>query len=171
METWHESLEGGDAELDGAHRQLWALSTAAEEAVARNDPRTTRWKLDEFFELTGAHFAEEERLMRESAYPGADAHLQDHASYLTELHKLRKELGLNGLSPLFRLWFGSRFTGWLRSHVKGMDQSFHRHLRLWKEAQAAAAAAPAPPETPASPATPAPAGAPPAQPGAAKAPA
>lgn len=143
MEPWHEALEGGDVELDDAHRLLYEVNSAAEEAVTRNDLRTTRWKLDELFDVTGAHFAAEERWMRESEYPAMAGHLADHAAYLAELHKLRKELGQNGLSPLFRLWFTSRFTGWLRSHVKGMDQAFHRHLRLWKEAQALAAAAPA----------------------------
>ncbi len=143
MEPWNEALEGGDEELDDAHRLLYEVNSAAEAAVARSDLRTTRWKLDELFDVTGAHFAAEERWMRESEYPAMAGHLADHAAYLAELHKLRKELGQNGLSPLFRLWFTSRFTGWLRSHIKGMDQAFHRHLRLWKEARALAAAAPA----------------------------
>jgi len=161
VEPWTDALAGGDAELDDAHQLLYELNGATEAAVARGDLRTARWKLDELFDVTGAHFAAEERWMRESAYPAAAPHLADHADYLGELHKLRKEIAQHGLSPLFKLWFGSRFTGWLRSHVKGMDLQFQRHLRHWKEAQAAATAAagapapdaptPAPPQVASSP--------------------
>jgi hemerythrin-like metal-binding protein len=160
VEPWSDDLAGGDAELDDAHRLLYELSTATEEAVARGDLRTARWKLDELFDVTGAHFAAEERWMRESGYPAAAPHQADHADYLGELHKLRKELSQHGLSPLFKLWFGSRFTGWLRSHVKGLDLQFQRHLRHWKEAQVAATAAPGAQE-----ATPAPESKPEPQPG------
>ncbi|MBL0275398.1 MAG: hemerythrin family protein [Anaeromyxobacter sp.] len=170
MEAWDPALALGEAELDDAHELLYQLNSATEEAVARGDLRTARWKLDELFDVTGAHFAAEERWMRETAYPAAAGHQADHAAYLGELHKLRKELGASGLSPLFRLWFGSRFTGWLRLHVKGMDQQFHRHLRLWKEAQALLAAVPPPGAPPAAgtpgAAAPSPAAAPAPKPGA-----
>ena len=56
--------------------------------------------------------------MRDSAFPDAAAHAAVHAEHVAELHKLRKELAQNGLSPLFRLWFGSRFTGWMRAQGK-----------------------------------------------------
>ncbi len=127
-----------EGRLEDSHRRLHELADEVEAAVARGDLRIARWKLDALFDDTGAHFAAEERLMREARYPDADAHAGVHAEHVAELHQLRKELAQHGLSPLFKLWFGSRFTGWMRSHVRGMDQALERHLRRWAEAQAAA---------------------------------
>lgn len=127
-----------EGELGASHHDLHALADEVEAAVGRGDLRIARWKLDALFDETGVHFVLEERLMRDSAFPAAEAHAAVHAEHVAELHKLRKELAQNGLSPLFRLWFSSRFTGWMRSHVRGMDQALERHLRQWREAQAAA---------------------------------
>lgn len=126
------------SDMEHAHRRLHELAEEVEATVERGELRLARWKLETLIDEAGAHFLLEERLMRESAYPEADAHAAVHAEHVAELHKLRKELAQHGLSPLFKLWFGSRFAGWMRSHVRGMDQALERHLRRWAEAQAAA---------------------------------
>jgi hypothetical protein len=55
---------------------------------------------------------------------------------MADFGRLLAELRARGLSPLFRLWFGSRFQDWLRFHIRGQDVQLYRHLRQWLEAQA-----------------------------------
>jgi hypothetical protein len=79
--------------------------------------------------------------MAESAFRETSAHVQAHAAYLKELEGLIAELPAAGLSPRFRLWFGSRLAPWLRLHIRGIDAQFARHYRAWLEKQAKVAEA------------------------------
>ena len=126
------------AELDRMHAHLEEVNTAVEAAVGAASLRTVRWHLDELFDHTAAHFHFEERLMSGCDFPGRGPHLADHGAYLEDLHKIRRELAANGLTPRFSLWFRSRCAGWMRAHARGMDQQLARHVASWLEARATA---------------------------------
>jgi hemerythrin len=141
MESWSQSFEVGVPRMDEAHRALNQHLETAVEAVERGDRAGTGAALGALAEGTAAHFQEEEGLMQASAFPGLKGHREAHAAFLAELRKVRAELEARGLSPLFRLWFGSRLADWIRFHVKGLDAQFARHHRAWQEEQARAAEA------------------------------
>jgi len=136
MGSWNAGLEVGHAEMDGEHRGLYGLTVQAAGCAARNDSGGVAGALSALFTTSVAHFEHEEALMVESAYPALDEHREAHRSFMVDFAKLREELGTRGLSPLFRLWFGSRFQDWLRLHIRGQDVQFYRHLRQWQEDQA-----------------------------------
>jgi len=141
MEPWNANLCLGVAEADEDHRALYDLTAQAEEAMQGADPDGVKRHLDALYAASVAHFSIEEGQMAESAFPGAKAHREAHAAFMAEFVKIKSELAARGISPLFRLWFGSRFIDWLRFHIKGVDGQFYRHWRLHQEEQARAAEA------------------------------
>jgi hemerythrin len=136
MEAWNPALEVGHAEMDGEHRGLYGLTAQAGDCLARGDAGGVVGALSALFTTSATHFEHEEALMRQSAYPALAEHLEAHRAFMLDFGKLREEVRARGLSPLFRLWFGSRFQDWLRYHIRGQDVQFYRHLRQWQEAQA-----------------------------------
>jgi hemerythrin len=136
MDVWTASLEVGHAEMDGEHRGLYGLTLQAAECLDRGDAGGVVGVLSALFTTSVTHFEHEEALMRQSAYPALAEHLEAHRAFMLDFGKLREEVRARGLSPLFRLWFGSRFQDWLRYHIRGQDVQFYRHLRQWQEAQA-----------------------------------
>lgn len=141
MEPWNSTLDLGVAEADEAHRALYDLTALAEEAMRLGDAAGVKGHLDRLHGASVEHFAAEEAQMADSAYPGAKTHREAHAAFMAEFGKINAELAARGISPLFRLWFGSRFIDWLRFHIKGVDVQFYRHWRLFQEEQAKAAEA------------------------------
>lgn len=136
MEAWNQGLDVGHLEMDAEHRDLYDLTLRADECLERQDPAGVQAALASLFASSERHIQREEALMVESAYDGLKVHRDAHRAFLVDFGKLRAELDARGLSPLFRLWFGSRFRDWLRFHIRGQDVQFYRHLRQWLEAQA-----------------------------------
>jgi len=141
MEAWNVGLDVGHADMDLEHRGLYDLVARAAEAVALDDPGGVADAMGALFEHSATHFEHEEALMTQSAFEGRKLHAEAHRAFTADFQKLRDELQARGLSPLFRLWFGSRFQDWLRFHIRGQDVQFYRHFRQWQEAEAQAAEA------------------------------
>ena len=141
MNSWNAGLEVRVEEADKAHRMLIEATTEAAEAVERGDAADVKILLEALHANYGKHFAWEEELMKESRFPDLKAHRDKHLALLEEFGKITAELAAKGLSPLFRLWFGSRLMGWLCFHIKGTDAPFYRHWLRWQEEQARVAEA------------------------------
>jgi hemerythrin len=141
MEPWNPGLDVGHAEMDEAHRGLYQFTVQAADATGRDEVESVRRLLAELFTASEHHFQAEEGLMLECTYPATKEHREAHRAFMTDFGKLRAELEARGLSPLFRLWFGSRFADWLRFHIRGQDVHFYRFHRHWQEQQAQAAEA------------------------------
>jgi hemerythrin-like metal-binding protein len=135
MDAWSTALDVGHAEMDQEHRGLYDLTHQAAGRLEQGDADGVRSTVSALFAASQAHFEHEEALMAESGFAAAD-HRQAHRAFMADFAKLRAEVQARGLSPLFRLWFGSRFQDWLRYHIRGQDVQFYRHLRQWQEAQA-----------------------------------
>lgn len=136
MDSWNAGLEVGHADMDAEHRGLYDLTERAAAALEREDPPGVADAMGDLHALSEVHFGHEEALMVQSAFEGLAAHREAHQAFMADFGRLLAELRTRGLSPLFRLWFGSRFQDWLRFHIRGQDVQFYRHLRQWLEAQA-----------------------------------
>lgn len=82
--------------------------------------------LERLAEYTEIHFASEQMLMRLYAYPGYQAHLDEHDRTLTWLDTLRaswrsgdRALTLDTLSEL---------SHWIEGHIRRADHAFERYL-------------------------------------------
>lgn len=124
---WQENFRIGIEEVDYEHRELIELINSLHAALSgeRAGERVEAF-LGEIFADIAAHFALEERVMRERRYDALAAHKADHERLLDELRDIMDaqadgaELDDADLSARLSAWFGEHF----QSH----DARFHRHL-------------------------------------------
>ena len=82
---WDAHLETGVAGIDHEHRQLVRLLNDIHELiVADADPRRIADTLADFHTLATAHFALEEKIMRDQKYPGFAQRRETHHRLLDE---------------------------------------------------------------------------------------
>lgn len=109
--------------IDKQHQALVALIAHLQEAMLEG--RTKQVIAPLFASMnryTKYHFAYEENLLEENAYPGLDAHRQEHARLIVELKELEsKYLGgsLHAGAPLMKL-----LRSWLVDHICVHDKEY-----------------------------------------------
>jgi len=86
------------------------------------------------------HFGAEERLMAELAYPGADAHVQEHRRFAAALHGVDQAFLVNGPTAALVLQLEQQVVGWLQDHVYLTDVALGRFV-LARRASASSRAA------------------------------
>lgn len=116
----------GIAEIDGEHalelrvvRELQAALLAGERALAAE-------LLERLADFTNAHFLTEQLLMRLHAYPGYEAHQQEHDRLIGELGELRTALA--DASPLDARGEADKLERWLLAHMATSDQALGDYL-------------------------------------------
>lgn len=123
---WRDEFSVGVASVDLEHRQMIELinglhamigqSASADEVVA---------VLGEIFAQISAHFALEEKFMRDTRYPSLEEHKGDHETLLDELRDIMDLVDVDGnydekgLSRDLQRWFTEHF----RTH----DAKLHQH--------------------------------------------
>jgi hemerythrin len=126
---WDPTLAIGHTEIDGQHREIFRRYAVLVDAMASGEPVDLRALFDFLGDYAVEHFAAEERLMVETAYPGANVHAAAHARFVREYARLVELWRANGLTHGIavktRTWIGD----WLRTHLSGVDMSLARYLR------------------------------------------
>lgn len=110
--------------MDRTHRELFDLLNRMAEA----SDAAFAYLYPDLVNHTRAHFANEEVLMRQSAFPGSAAHTAEHQAMLAELESHRHcERG----EPLrrARAFITERVPGWCESHLTGFDRALAEHLK------------------------------------------
>ena len=125
---WKDEFSVGVASVDSEHRELIDLindlhaligdSASADEVVSM---------LGEIFAQISAHFALEEKYMRDTRYPLLDEHKGDHENLLDELRDIMELVDVDGhyneqvLSENLQRWFTEHF----RTHDAKLHQLGH----------------------------------------------
>jgi hemerythrin-like metal-binding protein len=130
MISWTPSFAIGVPEIDAQHRALFEHATRLEGAVTAGEPNR---RLDELFgflkEYAVDHFEAEERLMRETEYPGLMEQVRQHADFNRRLRSLVPHWESEGGSTALLLALTGALDLWLRDHVTSCDQRFGDFLR------------------------------------------
>jgi hemerythrin-like metal-binding protein len=92
----------------------------AERTAGQADLPGASASLRALWETTVAHFAFEEELMAEHAYPDREAHRTAHNLFLQDLDRLRRDLDRAGLSDEVANRAGS-LSGWMAFHIRAND--------------------------------------------------
>jgi len=74
------------------------------------------------------HFAHEEQLMADFAYPLLTRHKEAHALFVGDAQRFQAELGKNGVTPNFRRWAVGRLPEWFRYHILAHDMGLGQFL-------------------------------------------
>ena len=133
------------AELDAQHDAMLQALAALHRAVGAGDLEGTKARLASFWETTVAHFAHEEALMEENAYPERNPHRTAHHLFLEDLRELLRAAEAEGLTEKVATWALHRVPEWVAFHLETNDEPLARYLARKTAARIVAGARGEPP--------------------------
>jgi hemerythrin len=123
---WRAEYQVNIALIDTQHKQLVELLNQLYDAMrAGKGKDATGRVLNELVEYTKLHFATEERLMEEHAYPGFLAHLAKHTHLTSKVIEYQQAYIKGGSISVELSMF---LKDWLISHIQGVDMKYSPYL-------------------------------------------
>lgn len=123
---WDRALETDHPLVDAEHRLLVLLFRKLDVAIKTQQPEAAlRHVIREVVRCVEFHFVSEENLMRETGYPGLEAHAQVHGELLAELRAFIHRLAERREFPEDLLYFLNR---WLTQHISIHDRQVVAHV-------------------------------------------
>jgi hemerythrin len=124
---WKPAYSLGIAPVDLEHREMIEMINACYQRMEQPaDEQTIERFLGEIHSGIAAHFALEEQMMRQAAYPELVAHKDDHEALLDDIRDMMDhyhrdpEYGLELLRERLADWFGRHFSTF--------DARLHEHF-------------------------------------------
>lgn len=124
---WHEEYSVGVPDVDHEHREIIDLINDVHGRLQdRESEADIIACLGEIFAKISAHFALEERVMREAGYAEYLAHKEDHEKLLDELRELMDDYEQRG--KFNEIILGRTLGDWFGIHFRTFDARLHRRL-------------------------------------------
>jgi hemerythrin len=124
---WKDHYSVGVPEVDHEHRELIALINRLHAELTRHGAGTSVEEfLGEIYAKISAHFALEEKVMRERHYDQYDDHKADHERLLDEIRDIMDQYEDDARFSTADL--AARLDGWFSEHFKTKDARLHKHL-------------------------------------------
>ncbi|MDH3691013.1 MAG: hemerythrin family protein [Gammaproteobacteria bacterium] len=124
---WKEEFSVGVPSIDYEHRALIELLNELYMSLSRRYSATAITEfLGEIYAKIAAHFALEEKLMRESHYDQYQEHKADHDHLLEEILDIMDDCEKK--ETLDESYLGSRLSEWFTTHFKTHDARLHSRL-------------------------------------------
>jgi hemerythrin len=124
---WKDEFSVGVASVDHEHRALIDMINELEEAMRGNASQTDVIAgLGEIYARISAHFALEEKIMREAAYPDLGSHKADHEQLLDQLLEIMDTVGADGAYD--RVLLSGALDQWFSDHFRTHDAELHRRF-------------------------------------------
>jgi hemerythrin len=125
--TWKPEFAVGVQSVDFEHQQMINLiNEIYDELATHKDADSIEQFLGDVHFAISAHFALEERLMREAAYPEYEAHKGDHEELLDQLRDMMDQL-VSDPDEGFEL-LKDRLSDWFQNHFATFDARLHGQL-------------------------------------------
>ncbi|MBN2798424.1 MAG: hemerythrin family protein [Deltaproteobacteria bacterium] len=117
---WSDIYSVGIPAMDEQHQRLFAmLNDLHLHGVEASQTELARTVLDQLFDYIAEHFAAEEALMAEMAYPALEEHKTTHRQFVRQVLKMRKQERQGNLNFDVLQEF---LMDWLVLHIKGRDR-------------------------------------------------
>ncbi|HSD21328.1 MAG TPA: bacteriohemerythrin [Anaeromyxobacter sp.] len=133
---WTSTLSIGVAELDAQHEELFRRVDRLLDAMLARDRSEASCLIAFLQHHVTDHFAAEERLMREVAYPDAALHAAEHLAFATQIAALAALFALEGATARLVLRLEREVTSWLQDHVYSTDHALARFILALRADQA-----------------------------------
>lgn len=122
---WTAEMELGVPEVDFEHEELIGVINALGDLIAKGGPHDSiEALLGEIHAQIEAHFALEEKLMREQGYAGYEAHKEDHDRLLEQIREIMDDAANMDTAQL-RDSLAQRLNIWFSEHFRTLDRSFN----------------------------------------------
>jgi hemerythrin len=124
---WEDHYSVGVAAVDHEHKELIELiNRLYVEATARGSKDAVVNFFGDLFRAISAHFALEERLMRERVYDQLMQHKSDHERLLDELRDIMEDFEAN--DQFDERLLAQRLDAWFSRHFETHDARLHNVL-------------------------------------------
>jgi len=124
---WKEEFNVGVPAVDHEHREMVEMINALYATLSQPDAESTVMDfLGEIYAKISAHFALEEKIMREQNYDQFIDHKQDHERLLDEIRDIMDSYEDSAAFDEREL--ERRLTAWFTEHFKTRDARLHKHL-------------------------------------------
>jgi hemerythrin len=124
---WRDDFSVGVPDVDHEHQELIRLINELHDAMSNDNSDVTVMDfLGEIYAHVAAHFALEEKIMRERNYDQYSDHKADHEALLDELRDIMDDYEENAFfsDDIFANAVGS----WFSDHFRNRDARLHKHL-------------------------------------------
>ena len=122
---WKDEYSVGVPEVDYEHRKLIDLINELHENLIRKDSHETVTDfLGEIYAKISAHFALEEKFMRDIRYDQYDDHKADHERLLDEIRDIMDDQE-RGAYVDYESVLSERLSAWFGEHFKTHDARLH----------------------------------------------
>ena len=124
---WQPSFALGIPSVDHEHRELiGAINTVYDSMVDNADPEIIESCLEDIYADVSAHFALEERHMRDAAYEEYEAHKDQHEELLDQIRSMMDLFEENPESG--RIILQQELSDWFSIHFATFDARLHNQL-------------------------------------------
>jgi hemerythrin len=124
---WKEQYSLGVPEVDKEHRELIELINALHASMAGSDTNVTILDfLGELYARVAAHFALEEKVMRDNDYDEYADHKTDHELLLDDIRDLMDDYEDDSHVDVEA--FGKRLDAWFSQHFRTRDARLHKRI-------------------------------------------
>ncbi|MBN2312271.1 MAG: hemerythrin family protein [Candidatus Hydrogenedentes bacterium] len=125
--TWSSRFRLGIGEIDEQHHGLFSLANRLDAAVGLGaGQQAVSETLPELIEYVKTHFAAEEALLAETAYPEHAAHQAEHEAFIRKLTGFSQACK-SGI-PTVPADIVAFVSDWLPAHILGRDKDYVPHL-------------------------------------------
>ncbi len=126
--VWDRHLEVGHPKIDAQHRSLVDAFNALHQAMKQGKGKEEVGKTLAFLaNYTSEHFAMEEGLMRQYAYPAMTKHQALHQDLVAKVGDLVNKVQAG--QAMVTLQVMDFLEGWLVEHIQGEDCQLSAYLR------------------------------------------
>jgi len=123
---WKEHYSVGVDAVDHEHKELITLiNRLHDELMAKGEELSIRGFFGDLFKGISAHFALEERFMRERHYDQLDQHKADHERLLDEIRDIMDEFEGREIASAE---LGAKLDAWFSRHFETHDARLHKAL-------------------------------------------
>ena len=116
----------GASDMEAEHKLLHDLLHALQSALTENSDDEVTELLGRFEDVANLHFMEEQLLMRLHAYPGYEAHLQEHDHLIAELGELSRRITAREFTDAATA--AKSLEDWLMTHMNTTDAALETYL-------------------------------------------
>lgn len=124
---WRDEFRIGIPGVDHEHEMLIGMINGLHGALQGSRAMTALDFLGELDAQIAAHFALEEREMRDRQYPRYDGHKADHERLRDEIGEMLDACGEG--AELDESALGARLAAWFSVHFRTHDVELHHYLR------------------------------------------
>lgn len=122
---WKQDFKTGFPSIDYEHEHLIAAINGLADGISVDSPfDEVEFQLGGIHALVEAHFALEEKIMRDMKYLGYAEHKEDHDRLLDEIRDIMESVAADAAFD-YRAALGERVGAWFGHHFRTLDPKLH----------------------------------------------